>query len=185
MTAQEIVDFIRGIIISPITGYITDAEIIMWINDGLREFYKQKGLQDVWSWNVSQGEDEIPFDTRILRIAKLLFDNGTTETLIDNDEFEIFNNVIYLATPISVNGKLWAWGYRIPTAVTSVEDTVDISPSWEAAIKNYVLGIAYLKDENFNMSQYQLALFIKSQKEYFAQSRQINIRKKIIIEKGI
>ena len=68
MTAQEVVDFIRSIIISPITGYITDDEIITWINDGLREFYKQKGLQDVWSWNVSQGEDEIPLTQEFLEL---------------------------------------------------------------------------------------------------------------------
>ncbi len=185
MIVQEVIDFIRSIIISPVTGYITEPEIISWTNDALREFYKQKGIQDVWFWNVSKGDIEIPFDVRIIRIAKLKFDDGTTETLIDNDEFEIFANIIYLTTPISADGTLWAWGYRAPALVSAEGDTVDISPLWEAAIKNYVLGIAYLKDENFTMSQYQLALFIKAQKEYFEQSRQINVRKKIIIEKRI
>lgn len=165
--------------------YPTEPEIISWINDALREFHKQKGIQKVWSWNVLKDDTEIPFDVNIIRIAKLKFDDGTTETLIDNDEFEIFANTIYLTTPISVNGTLWAWGYRAPVLVSVAGDTIDISPLWEAAIKNYVLGIAYLKDESFTMSQYQLALFIKAQEEFFAQSRQINIRKKIIIEKSI
>jgi hypothetical protein len=185
MTAQDVISFVRSIIISPVSGYLTDNEIISFINDGLKEFFKRKGIETVWSYQVKTGDQEIPFDNDVMRFVKIEFDNGSGKAFIDADDYEFFANTLYFATPFSTNGTLYAYGYRMPSLVQSPTDTVDIPPMWEGAIKHYVLSMAYMKDENLQASQYELTIFFKAQQDYWLQSRKINQRNQIIIEKTI
>jgi hypothetical protein len=185
MTAQDVINFVRSVIISPVSGYITDQEIISFINDGLKEFYKRKGIEAVWEYDVKTGDQEVPFDDTIMRFYKIEFYNGSGKAFIDADDYEFFANTLYFATPFSTNGTLYAYGYRTPSLVQTNTDTVDIPSMWEGAIKHYVLSMAYLKDENLQASQYELSIFFKAQQDYWFQSRKINQRNQIIIEKTI
>jgi len=185
MTAQDVINYVRSIIISPVNGYLTDSEIITWINDGLKEFYKRKGVEAVWEYPVQKGDQEVPFDTNIIRFIKIEFDDGTTRDLIDADDYEIFANTLYFNDPFEKDGTLYAYGYSVPSMVQNATDTVDIPPMYENAIKHYVLGIAYMKDENLSAAQYELALFLKAQQDYYTHNRKINTRNRIIIEKTI
>jgi|GEM_PF-3013406 len=185
MTAQDVINYVRSVIISPVNGYLSDSEIISWINDGLKEFYKRKGIETIWTYPVLKGEKQIPFDFNIIRLVKIEFDDGTNKTLIDADDYELFANTLYFERPFSTNGTLYAYGYRLPNMVNDPTDIVDIPPMWENAIKHYALAIAYLKDENLSASQYEFTIFYKHQQEYWWQPRRINQRNKIIIEKRI
>jgi len=185
MTAQDVINYVRSIVISPVNGYLSDNEIINWINDGLKEFYKNKGVETVWTWEVKKGDKEVPFDNNIIRFYKIEYDDGSSRYFIDADDYELFANTLYFESPFSKDGTLYAYGYRIPNMVQNATDIVDIPTMWENAIKHYVLSVAYMKDENLQASQYELSIFYKAQQEFWFQSRKINQRNRVIIEKTI
>ena len=184
MTAQEVIDYVRGIINSPIEGYITDAEIITWINDGLREFYSSEGVESIWTYDAVSGDLEVPFDPEIIEVVDLyVVDASGNKTDIDESEYKIFGNTIFLENKNTITGTYYVHAFYLPAKITLKTDTVEIPRLFEDAVKKYCLGQAYLKDENFQLYQQQMMLFLNRAGQYRRQNRKRNERNHIIIRK--
>lgn len=185
MTAKDVVDYVRGIINSPISGYITDDEIIGWINQGLLEFYSVEGIESVYTYEAVNGDTEVPFDSNIIRVADLwVKDSEGKDIDIDEVDYQIFGNTIYFRTPNTVDGTYYVKCFRVPTPVSQTTDVIEIPKIFETAIKNYALAQAYLKDENYNLYQQQMTLFYQKANQHKMLNRKVNERNRMKITKG-
>lgn len=185
MTAQDVINFVRGIINSPTSGYITDAEIIGWINDGLKEFYSIEGIESVWKYPATVGDTQVTFDEDIIRVADMyIVDESGTKHDIPEADYKIFNNTVFFEKPTAYNGYYYVHAFKLPAEITETTDTIVIPKVFETAIKNYALAMAYLKDESHQLYQEQLSLFYNKVVKYKRFNRKVNERKYVKIERG-
>jgi hypothetical protein len=189
MTVADVISFVRGIINSPVEGYLTNAEIVDWINDAYREFYSHEGKESIWTYTAHRGDIEVKFDPNIIRVADLyLVDDNGTKHDIKEVEYQIFADTIMFNEPIEYDGTYYVLGYCIPVMIDATEEDyadteIDMPVGYEDYVKKYALANAYLKDEAFQLYQLQMAMAQQRKAEYYSRNRKKNERKYIDIER--
>jgi hypothetical protein len=185
MTLAEAIIRVRSIFRESSTGLLTDTEITQWLNDGNDMFHSNSGVTDRWEIDVLTDDWEIGFTTDILRVQKLTFieDGETEETKIDDEDFEFYDNTLFMNDAFTSDGTIVCYGERLPTQVTT-GGTFEIPREYEEALISYALFRARQKDES-PLAIQDFQLFASMRTEYERKPLKINTRKWITIKRRI
>ena len=186
MTLAEAIIRVRSIFRESSTGLLTDAEITQWLNDGNDMFHSNSGVTDRWEIAAVTDDWEIGFTTDILRVQKLTFiETGETEeTKMADEDFEFYDNTLFLNDPLTSGGTIVCYGERLPTKVEEEEETFEIPREYEEALISYALFRARQKDES-PLAIQDFQLFASMRTEYERKPLKINTRKWITIKRRI
>jgi len=186
MTLSEAIIRVRSIFRESSAGLLTDAEITQWLNDGNDMFHSNCGVTDRWEIEVSKDDWEIGFTTDILRVQKLTFieEGETEETKIDDEEYEFYDNTLFMNDPFTSDGTIVCYGERLPTKVEEDEESFEIPREYEEALISYALFRARQKDES-PLAIQDFQLFASMRTEYERKPLKINTRKWIQVKRRI
>ena len=149
---------------------VTDADIIGWINDGLKEIAKKNNvLETKSSSNLVAGVSEytLPSDTLTLHSVRVNGQRVRGLSLPESDEYVYANSSTPTGTPIvfwvyagkinfyptpdtNSTGSLVLYYTRQPAAVASDTDVIDMPTGYDNQVVAYCLQQAYEMDENFD-----------------------------------
>lgn len=181
LTVQNIIDRVRNQFGDANGAQVTDAMVINWINDGMREIVVQNDLLQVTgSSNSVANQVEYSLPAGILRMRRVAYSGQTLRpiTLEEADELipshaSVVGGVAGTNYPTGTPTHYWIWSGKIsffpapdtanvaltlyytryPTAVEATGDTPELPAEYDNRIVEYCLAQAFELDMNTTMMQ--------------------------------
>jgi hypothetical protein len=194
MTLTEGIASVRSLLKSATGDLWSPTEITEWLNKGNDVFHSNSGITDRWQIEVVTDDEEIGFSTDILRVQEITFIEGTwvgstftattgaEEEEIDEEDYEFYDNTLFLTDPIESGGALICYGERLPTEVEDADESFEIPREYEEAIVSYAVYKAKMKDEDPTAIQ-DFQLFSVMRNEFERKPIKINPRRLIKVER--
>lgn len=182
MLVSDIISRVRGSFGDTNSVELTDATIIRWINDAMREIVYQSELLQIKATTAPiNGVNHYALPTDMLKTHSVKYQGNTlefvsleqAEELFPNKDdpanlvigvpthYWIWGNEIYLYPAPSINGtnEIICYYNRMPVEVTLTTETPEIPSIYHNRITEYCLAQAYELDESVFISELKLNQF--------------------------
>lgn len=174
MLVSDIITRVRNIAGDVDVLQFTDADIMRWINDGMRECAMDNDLlQKTATTTVTSGTSEYALPTDILRLHSVKYDNQKLPVLT-LEEFDEQFTTDGSDTGVPINCLIWAGFVRLwptptnsvdelkidyirtPVDVTLAADTPDLPVGYHPRLVDYCLAQVAQQDDD--LGRYQLKM---------------------------
>ena len=182
MLVSQIIGAVRTIISDKDSLQVSDAEMIVWINQAMREIAVDNDLLQKSATSATVvGTSNYALPADILRLHSIKYDNDKLAILSRKEAEETldFNNTgngtpsisyvwagsLYLFPAPNAVKNLLVDYIRTPVEVAVVGDTPELPPHYHNRLIDYCLSQAYLQDGDQNMYLTKLNEFKTGVKE--------------------
>jgi len=203
VTAQTIIDRARANLAERTADFWTDADIVQWTNEAVREIVSQTRCLETGTSTIvlsAYGRSYPLSGLSWIDVEKVEYYSGVTSDPLQyydldrapfinmrlgNEKekgkpkvFAVWNNSVYLwPVPTSVEAGTTCFVYYVPlpSGVTSAASSIETPSYFDAAILDYVLAQAWYKAEYVTRAKFFEARFLSRIKAYLVNILRRNV----------